>query len=122
MLKRLACLARMGREALPMSLSPRCATVGKLACAVTALFCTVAAGASITAKAVITRCPDLTDSKVSDFGHGRYWTIDLVGTVSDGDDWTSTSATAEISSAGGGTWFQHPSGNNKPPTDSKLAA
>ncbi len=52
------------------------------------------------------------DPLVPDFNDGSYYTVDLIVSVYGDDDWTSTSATAELR---GGFFFEHPLGSDTPP-------
>jgi hypothetical protein len=53
------------------------------------------------------------DAVAPDFNDGTYWTCDLWASVTNGDDWTSSSAVATIDS---GMFFEHALGDDTPPS------
>jgi len=59
--------------------------------------------------------PDVTpgdDPIVPDFNDGTYYTVDVWVSVTNCDDWTSTTATAVLDA---GVFFEHPLGDDTPP-------
>ncbi|MBW7906852.1 MAG: dockerin type I repeat-containing protein [Phycisphaerae bacterium] len=80
-----------------------------------ALALPAAALASVSSYVVISQPPSVSDPAAPNFNDGRYWTIDLHVVVTDGDDWTTSSAVFELAAAPQGVIWQHPAGGHTPP-------